>query len=225
MFIANFFFRSDTLTSANGGEVRIDALGQVTQTPMGNDGVRFEASDGVLAADQTWTLTGGAAGSGDSTIDAAITLTNVSSAPVSLELFYAADLDIAFDQANPNDETTVLSGSSNLMRDPVTLAQIGSDVGPSADAYQVYQGQFEVVNNFNSDLDGATTLDNTPSIGSTVIDVPGVTDAGFAYSWSIELAPGENITANASHVHSVVPEPTAIALLAVALGMWAVRRR
>ncbi|MEM9658716.1 MAG: hypothetical protein AAF961_10175, partial [Planctomycetota bacterium] len=225
VFLANFFFRTDTLTSDNGGEVRIDGLGAVTQTPLGDAGVRFEASDGILTAEQTWTLTGGDPGSGDAAIEAAITLTNISTAPVTLEVFYAADLDIAFDQANPNDETTVLSDSDNLMTDPVTLAQIATEVSPSADAYQVYEGQFEVLFNFNSDVDGATTLNDTPAIGVTVIDEPNVTDAGFAYGWSIELMPGGSVSAGANHVHAVIPEPATLSLLAISWLFVLVPRR
>lgn len=214
VFISNFYFRTDTLTSDNGGEVKIAGLGPLTITPIGSDFVQFEAADSELSGVQTWSLTGGSPGSGDSTIESVLTLTNLSARTIPLSLYYASDFDIAFEQGNPNDETTPLSSSSVRVFDPVTLAQIVSEVTPDADSYQVYEGQFEVLFNFNSDIDGPTTLTNTPSIGSTVIDSPGVTDAGFAFGWTIDLAPGESISATATHVQSVIPEPSSIVLIA-----------
>ena len=221
VFVANFYFRTDTLTSPNGGEVDISGLGTVAETPLGPDSVQYEAANSDLGALQTWSLTGGAAGSGDSSIESTITLTNLSDSTIPLDLFFAADFDIAFDQANPNDETTALSNSSVEVFDPVTLAQIVSEVSPGAESYQVYEGQFEVLFNFFQDVDGITTLGNTPGIGTTVVDEPGVTDAGHAFGWTLDLAPGESITATASNVQSVVPEPSSFSLLAA--GLFALR--
>ncbi len=207
VFVANFYFRTDTLTSPNGGEVDVSGLGSVTETQLGPSSVQFEAANSDLGALQTWSLTGGAPGSADSSIESTITLTNLSDSTIPLDLFFAADFDIAFDQANPNDETTALSNSSVEVFDPVTLAQIVSEVSPGADSYQVYEGQFEVLFNFFQDVDGITTLGNTPGIGTTVVDEPGVTDAGHAFGWTLDLAPGESFAATASNVQSVVPEP------------------
>ncbi|MEO1081246.1 MAG: PEP-CTERM sorting domain-containing protein [Pseudomonadota bacterium] len=226
VFLANFFFRSDTVTSANGGEVNLSGLGAVTETQLGPDAVRFESSNGELAALQTWSLTGGAPGTEDSFIESEFTIANQSGRSIPLSLYFAADFDIAFDQANPNDETTALNGSAVEVFDPVTRARILSQVTPTADSYQVFDGLFEVLFNFNADIDGPTSLGNTPALGSTVFDVPGVTDAGFAFRWTLDLAPGESFTAIASNVRSAVPVPATLGLLALGLaGLARVSRR
>jgi hypothetical protein len=225
VFLANFFFRTDTLASGNGGELKINGLSALDATPLGANAIRYSASDSELSAVQTWSLTGGSPGDGAATLAAVLTLTNISNRTIPLSLFYAADLDIAFDPANPNDETTALSASNILVRDPVTGAEILTQVDPSVDDYQIYQGQFEVLFNFNANTDGPTVLANSPAMGTTVTDVAGVVDAGFAFAWSIELAPGASITATASHVHSVVPEPASLVMIAAVVVLSALRSR
>ncbi len=211
VFLANFFFRTDAVATANGGEVKLNALGPVTvSTPSANRVVLTAAGSG-LAARQEVTLTGGPAGSGNAALLSTFRLTNTGDAPTDLELFYAADFDLDFDQRNPDDVTTAIDPSAILVADG--RAELLTQAAPTASLYEIYQSQFEVLFNFNANTDGATTLSNTPGIGVPVRDQPGVTDAGFAFNWDRTLGPGESFSTFVVSTYTVVPEPASLALL------------
>ena len=210
VFISDFWFRTDSTTSANSGEVNLNELSLLTETQLAPNQVQFEAANNELSAVETWTLLGATSENKDVLLSAVLALSNISSAPIAGSLFYAADLDIAFDPVNPNDETTVLNANKIEVFDPVTGSRILTTVDPTPNNYQIYDGQFEVLFNFDIDIDGPTTLTNSPSIGTTVTDVPGQTDAGFAFGWDFELAPGESLTASVSHVAIAVPAPASL---------------
>jgi hypothetical protein len=214
VFLANFFFRTDTLDSGNGGEVKLNALGPVTvTTPTANRVVLTSAGQG-LSARQEVTLTGGPVGSGTATLFTTFALTNTGSEPVDLELFYAADFDLNFDQGNPDDRATLLDQTSVLIQDD--LSDLVVQAAPTSDSYQLFDGTFDVLFKFNANTDGATTLNNTPGIGGTVFDEPGITDGGLAFGWSRTLQPGDTFSTFAVNNYTVIPEPASLLGLAAA---------
>lgn len=207
-----FWFR----IGAQGGEQSIDKLSAnpfVGLTDInfdGNQETAYLRYTGVqLKAEVTYTLTGSSPGLFSSDIAEVIRLTNVSTQSLDLHFFQYCDLNLG---GTVNDQWVRIDGN-NTARQQDVGAYVGETVvTPLPTARQV--GFVPTILNL---LD-----DNLPTTLNGDVGPIGPGDLSWAFEWDVTLAP--NGTLLVSKDKQIVPEPGALALLAVG-ALAAIRRR
>jgi len=162
-----------------------------------------------------WTLSGGALGSGTSSIEESYAIRNAAATTLQLSVFEYADFDIA-NTAN-NDTVTLYKDGFNkfnrvVQTDPSGVSSVIT-VSASAD-----HGEANVYpNTLNSLTDySPTTLDdNAGPVGPA--------DVTSALEWDLSIGAGDTYTIDILK-QIEVPEPSVLSLLAAGLGIWALRR-
>jgi hypothetical protein len=168
-----------------------------------------------LEVDALYTLTGGALGSGQSSISEVISLTNTGINPLEVAWFEYHDLDLNGTSAND-----AVFGDVNGLTymDGLTTAQITS--APTPNAFQV--AAFSTLKDALNDA-AITNLDNSGS--------PFVGDATSAFQWNFNITGGgaARITTTKTlqvQPAQVIPEPSTLILLVVgALSLLVCGRR
>lgn len=192
-----------------GGEQTIDSLPHslvafgppASPTRFAN----FIATGDGFTIDVTFTLTGGAAGSGSSDINETILITNTSGAPLSFHFFQYSDFDLCgqggdsvqFNPAAPNNQVLLWDDSCQLTE---TFAQ------PSASHREA--GFFSATRTSLNDGSPTTLSDNNGA---------GPGDVTWAYQWDVVLGAGGSFTISKDKLISPVPEPTSLLLLGAGL--------
>jgi hypothetical protein len=173
-------------------------------------------------ANVAYTLTGGAAGSGQSSLGETVTFYNTSASSLVLRFFDYSDFDIA----------SLLGGQS------VTLAQTGLGP-PSNKAYTTRftqtSGSLSVISttasgpNANTQMEAnlfsatlQTLTNGSPSSLNGVLTANG--DVTAAAEWDITLAAGKSLQLSKT-IQLSVPEPSCAAVMLVGLTAWAMARR
>lgn len=217
---------------ASGGEVSLDSLGtplNATSDTNPIDDTRadtFQArytSAGLFTVNVTYTLRGGLSGSGDSAVNAFITVMNLSASPLDFHLFQYADYDL---NGSPSGDSAQISVNSSTglpnkavqTKGSTTLSQ--TIVLPDATHGEV--GTFPATRTSLNDGD-PTTLSN--NFGPTATG-----DATWAFQWDLTIAPGEETTVQAAASISdgalvPVPEPETWMMVVGGLGMFFLLRR
>lgn len=163
-----------------------------------------------------YTLTGGAAGSGTSSMLENVSIHNAAATSLILHVFQYADFDLA--GTSGDDTVTLLKDGSNrfyqaVQTDPTgvtstTTVSITADHGEA----NFYSATLTKLNDYY-----ATTLnDNAGPLG------PG--DATWALEWDFNIAAGG--TVNLDILKQIaVPEPSTATALGAGLLVWTIRRR
>ena len=136
-----------------------------------------------LRADLLYTLTGGAEGSGSSTIEETLTLTNLdASNSLPVALFEYDDVDIPVFDTN-----TVAGDVAGITQEAAGTALSVIPGSPTPDAFQIDQA-YPVQTLRTSLLDTAIT--NLANSGSPL----GPTDADFAFQWNLTIPADDSVT-------------------------------
>ncbi len=197
LFMQSFWYRIGN----SGGETPINGmpLFAANQPSANNASAVYQNSQ--LNIQVSYTLTGGAPGSGASTIHEQVTIKNISGASLNLAFFQFVDFDL---NGSPGGDTAVLTGSvgawtgAKQNKGTIRFAEVG--VNPFANFGQVTAGDALI----NALKDGSpTTLNN--------LNGPVTGDAMIALEWTRLLASGASLTLIFDKSVSV-PEPSAISL-------------
>jgi hypothetical protein len=163
-------------------------------------------------------LAGNTAGSGRSQLNQDITVANLSASPLDFHFFQYSDFDlfgtasgqsVQFFQNSANNQYYKAVQTDGTRRVTETITSALTPIG-----------------HFEAGLYNTTLSSLTDGASTTLNDVTsaGVGDVTFAYQWDVTLAPGASF--QLSKLIEIVPEPSSMAILAIAgISMAAYRRR
>jgi hypothetical protein len=163
-------------------------------------------------------LTGNTAGSGQSQLNEDITVSNLSGSPLDFHFFQYSDFDLF--GTSSGQSVQFFQNSANNQYYKAVQTDGTRTVTETVNSTIFPIGHFEAAL-FNTTLssltDGAsTTLNDVASAG--------VGDVTFSYQWDVTLAPGASF--QLSKLIEIVPEPSSMAILALAgISMVIYRRR
>ncbi len=213
IFISNYLFRIGSLSGERSIATGIGAPTLFEQTV---NSVTFGASNEILSASQTWSLTGFEANSGRSILTKSVTFTNLSTSPLDLSVFDYSDYDIRFNPRAQADFATLVAPGAILTESTTMPVTIFSLVNALPDRHQI-DGFFPLYRNLFLDSDGATTLTNMPALGQRFPDTPG--DTAFAFQFNRTLAPGQSFSVSQVATLAPVPEPSTWAMMLLGFGL------
>jgi PEP-CTERM motif len=217
LFQQAFWFRVGNVAETSLHTLPI-ALEGTTDTDFdGNHEHLYVRYNGAgFIAEVNYALDGGSLGSGASDVGEQITITSTTSLPLDFHFFQYVDLEI---------NATALN-DLGFFADPHAVVQYDASlrVAETADAPEPDHREidfFDVIRNkLNDGL--ATTLSDTPAVGTVI----GPGDLTWAFQWDFTLPPQGSFQISKDKIISVVPEPTAIALLGFGAGLlFSVRRK
>jgi hypothetical protein len=162
LFISNYYYRIGPTGNENNF---LDGLSVPTVSqPVANRlALTYRGTD--LQAVVNYELTGGNLGSNRSKLDKSLILTNLSTQSLDLNLFDYSDLDIRFNQLAQRDRAIALTFDRIVLDSATFPLSVLTNISPTATNYQI-SDFFTLYTKFFIDLDGPTTLDNTPPLGS-----------------------------------------------------------
>ncbi|WP_333835271.1 hypothetical protein [Rubrimonas sp.] len=219
IFIGNYYVR-------RAGDSRELPLSEFIAEPSASqtlNAVSLSFRDDTLEATLDTALKGGAPGSSRSTLTRSLSLTNVGETTQSLFLFDYTDFDIRFDQLAQADQTVQSSPGRLVTRSGSFPLTIETVVTPEPQSWEIADF-FTLYTRFFIDLDGPTTLPNTPALGAP-FPVP-AGDNAFAFGWAFDLAPGATFSvSNTSTIAPVPLPPAALLLIAGLVGLGMASRK
>lgn len=175
-------------------------------------------ADANYSINTLYLLTGQAAGSGKSTINETITVTNAStSGTVTFHLFQYSDFDLG--GVSGGQSAQYYTNSINGQYYKVIQTDGSRSVTETITTANPAIGHFEA-GVFNSTL--ASLTDGNPTTLSDTT-VAGVGDVTFAYEWDVVLAPGGSF--QISKILAIVPEPSSAALMLLGMAGLRLMRR
>jgi hypothetical protein len=186
------------------------------QTLLAPNSGRFFYQTPGFYAELTYTLYGGAGGSGMSDVAESIYIRNTSGSSIDLRFFQYSD----FDLGGTAWDDTVWFPNTNTVRqgDGVGSVMLSETVvTPAADRWE---GKLYSWTQTKLDDAGYYDLDNTPAIGGGSV----YGDATWAYQWNRTLAPDATFLASKNKRLEPVPEPATLLLLGLVLGAAGIAR-
>jgi PEP-CTERM motif len=194
----------------NAPQSSLDTLPHPTE---GTTDTNFDNDDDTLFV----RYDGGALGSGASDMGEQISITNLGASPLDFHFFQYSDFDLAGsaggDEALFTNANTVrqYEGAMELQETVVTPVPSHREINYYANVLTALNGG------------AATTLSDLPAIGT----VFGPGDITWAYQWDVLVQPGSTFQISKDkNLKGVVPEPSSLALLTVAVGLlFGLRRK
>lgn len=163
-------------------------------------------------------LTGNTPGSGRSQLNEDITVSNLSGSPLDLHFFQYSDFDLF--GTTGGQSVQFYQNSANNQYYKAVQTDGTHTVTETVNSTIFPIGHFEAAL-FNDTLSSLT--DGTPTTLNDVTSA-GVGDVSFSYQWDVTLAPGASF--QLSKLIEIVPEPSSMAILALAgISMTLYRRR
>ena len=208
LFLQSYYYR----VGSAGGE---DSLSSLTLTSSALYAGRFlelQYTGAGFRADFTFTLDGGANGSGVADLAQNVTITNTSGSALDLHFFQYND----FDLFGIGGQTVTQTNANTVFQTNGTTAlteQVGT---PSPDHIQI--DGYPVIYNLLTDLNPTTLNDNTSYVG----------DATWAWQWDLNIADGDSVQISKDLRLEVttIPVPAAVWLFGTGLlGLVGVARR
>lgn len=153
---------------------------------------------------------------GEAQLDSALEVRAATSnnGPVTFQFFHVVDVDFNGTAINDTFNITNASGVDGTVVDSVLTAPavLGEYRGVGANLYQI---------GASSTMRGIINGSSNANLNNTATFTG---DGAYGFQWEVTLAPGEARTLTSSF-RTVVPEPTGLALLAMAMPLVARRRR
>lgn len=163
-------------------------------------------------------LTGNTPGSGRSQLNEDITVSNLSGSPLDLHFFQYSDFDLF--GTTGGQSVQFYQNSANNQYYKAVQTDGTRTVTETVNSTIFPIGHFEAAL-FNDTLSSLT--DGTPTALNDITSA-GVGDVSFSYQWDVTLAPGASF--QLSKLIEIVPEPSSMAILALAgISMTLYRRR
>ena len=215
LFDQSFWFRRGTDTreyQVNDQNLNLEGFFASDTNPFidsRNDTFAALYNDGNgLEIETTFTLRGGNAGSGQSSLSELISFTNTSSNALTLSIFQYVNMDLGGDFGD--DSAVVIDGNTVQQFDDVATVS-ETVVTPAPTQFQVGTASSLIAALSDGDIDN---LDGTAAAGPT--------DIAWAFQWDITLGAGESILI--SKEKTIVPTPGSLAMIGFGT-LVATRRR
>lgn len=216
-----FYYRAGTMTSQSS----IDSIGALTDTQSDARDLSLTYAGSQYSATVSYKLTGGSAGSGQSSLDEGIIFLNTSAtASLTLSFFDYANFGLG---GTPSGQTLEFNSSS--IPPPLHYGGFTQTAGPLSLTTTVSGGigggspgavnpsHIEAAN-FNQTL---TKLNSGSPI--TLDDNPGPVSGNVTgtFEWDVTLAPGTSLSLSSLISMSSVPEPSSVMLFGMGLVFFA----
>jgi hypothetical protein len=183
----------------------IDTISAPTVTPINAFSASVSYANAQVSAQITYLLTGGALGSGSSTLNESIHFVNVSANSLVLRFYQYSDFDLM--NTPGGDSLQLYRNLSGKFYEAIqtkgNVVMSETDVVPGAN-----HGEASFYPDLLNRLNGGsqiTLADNLNLVG------PG--DTAWALEWDITLAPGASLDISKNKQISAVPEPGTLGLL------------
>ncbi len=219
VFLSNYYLR------IGNGLVDLplsEAIGAPVASQPQSNVLNLDFTGSGVTANLSYQLIGGRPGSARSRIEKAVQITNTGADPLTFSLFDYTDFDIRFDQANQRDQSVLTAPNRILTTNAEQPLRIATRVSPRPDHHEIADF-YTLYTRFFIDLDGPTTLPDTPALG-VPFPVP-ASDNAFAFQWDAVLAPGESFMVGHRSQFAPVPAPAGVGLLALLGAVLVARRR
>ena len=204
LFNQDYYFRV-----GNNPEAPIWTAGPAVVTPITANIVNVSYTNAAFRFDITYTLIGGAAGSGTSDIGEIVRVQNLTQGVLNFHLFEYDDFDL--NGTAGGDSAMLVNGSTIMQWEANTTAMVGSV--PPFDHWEIDSWP----NTLAKLNDGVA--DNLSDAGSPA----GPGDLAFAMQWDRNINAGGTFLMSKNKRIEVVPEPATMA--ALGLGVLALARR
>ena len=213
MPLQGFYYR----VGGVGGESAISTIPLVNQTLLSANSLSVTYANALFSLEATYSLVGGAPGSGEASLSEQIKVTNLSGSNLDFHFFQYADFDLAGTFTGDTVQLGKnLQGLYNeaFQYDGDTIAD--TVVTPGANFGQVSAFPVllnELTDNLPTTLNGASG----PLTG----------DVAWAFQWDRVLAAGGSFIIGIDHAiyAAPVPEPTTFAILGLSTLLFAINRR
>lgn len=162
-------------------------------------------------------LTGNTAGSGRSQLNEDITVSNLSGSPLDFHFFQYSDFDLYGTSGGQSVQFFQNSANNQYYKAVQTDG--------SRTVTETINSTIFPIGHFEAGLFNTTIASLTDGTSTTLNDVTsaGVGDVTFSYQWDVTLAPGASF--QLSKLIEIVPEPSSMAILALAGISMAIYRR
>ena len=202
----------------SGLQAPINAISAASYTPYGNSAVDVTYENSDIKLNVLYALSGGSLGSGKADMVESIEVYNKTGGALDFHLFQYSNFDLL---GNPSGDTVLLNG------DP----DVGYDY-----AFQ-WKGLTQIAEAINSPIANHAEANVTPNTLNALNGTPGLVlnddpDAGpgdvtWALQWDVTIDPSTGFYVFKDKLLSIVPipEPSALALIALGLGAWGLARR
>jgi hypothetical protein len=203
---------------SSGGQSSIDTISAPNSSMSDARHLSTMYQNQTFSISLTYTLTGGTAGSGQSTIGEAIDIHNLTATPLDFHFFQYSDYDL---NGGPSGDVAQLSkngqglfNEADQSKGNVTMSE--NTIVPGAN-----HGEAALFNTILVGLNGGAPYQLNDNVGPTA---PG--DATWAFEWDKSIAGGGDLVISKNkQIMPIVPEPGALALGCLGLLALLFRKR